>query len=33
MIGGWDVPGRAEIYGKGYSLAVMKEWLDKVVIA
>lgn len=33
MIGGWDVPGRAEIYGQGYSLAVMKEWLDKVVLA
>lgn len=32
-IGGWKVEGEAEGYGKGYTLARMKEQLDKVVIA
>lgn len=31
-IGGWKVEGEAEGYGKGYTLARMKEQLDKVVI-
>jgi hypothetical protein len=31
-IGGWKVYGLSEVYGKGYSLKVMLEWLQKVVL-
>ena len=32
LIGGWKVEGEGANYGEGYSLRVMKEWLERTVL-